>query len=105
MSILHSPIIERVELTDERKSHIVATHPEMKVHLQKLSDVLMNPDVIRRSRFDKNVLLFYKYFAKIRDGKYLNVTVKTGERNFVLTAYITDKVRAGEPYEAEKKSI
>ena len=74
-------------------------HPELKAHLDKLSEVLSNPDEIRRSRFDKNVLLIYKFFASIKDGKYINVTVKINDRNFVLTAYITDRIRAGEKYD------
>ena len=103
MQIFHSLILEEIELTTERKDHILKAHPELKAHLEKLSKVLSGPDEIRISRFDKNVLLFYKFFAKVKSGKYINVTVKTGDRNFVLTSYITDKIRAGEIYETEKK--
>lgn len=104
MQIFNVPVIGKVELTSERKVHMLARHPELKIHLEKLSQVLSDPDEIRRSRFDKNVLLFYKFFANIKDGKYINITVKIGEeRNFILTAYITDRIRAGEKYETEKK--
>lgn len=103
MQIFHSPLIGNIELTTERKNHILEVHPELKDHLEKLSQVLSDPDEIRRSRFDKNVLLFYKFFAKVKSGKYINVTVKAGDRNFVLTSYITDKIRAGEKYETEKE--
>ena len=103
MLIFYSPILEKVELTTERKNHILKAHPELKAHLEKLSKVLSDPDEIRISRYDKNVLLFYKFFDKVKDGKYINVTVKSGNRNFVLTSYITDKIRAGEMYETEKK--
>jgi len=103
MQVFYSPIIGNIELTSERKVHILASHPELKIHFEKLSQVLINPDEIRRSSLDKNVLLFYKFFDKVKDGKYINVTVKTGNRNFVLTSYITDKIRAGETYETEKK--
>lgn len=103
MSFLDSQI-GRVELTAERRKHITIRHPELQGHLQKIRKVLQHPDEIRVSRYDANVLLFYKYFAKIRGGKYLSVTVKLAERNFVLTAYFTDQIRAGVPYENEKKS-
>ena len=93
MLIFHSLIIGSVELTAERQSHILNVHPELKSHLDKISVVLSEPDEIRRSRFDKNVLLFHKFFTK----------VKSGGRNFVLTSYITDKIRAGEKYETEKQ--
>lgn len=104
MQTFNSTVIGRVELTDERKVHILAEHPELKRHLKRLSRVLINPDEIRRSHFDKNVLLFYKFFAKVKNGKYISVTVKVEEeRNFILTAYITDRIRAGVKYETEKK--
>ena len=95
---------KKIELTTERKSHISTKHPEIKPHLGKISEVLSAPDTIRRSKFDKEALLFYKYFDTIRKGKYINITVKMGERNFILTAYITDKIRAGEIYEPEKET-
>lgn len=101
----YSPKIGSAELTNERKSHILTAHPELKPHFSKLSQVLKNPDVIRRSKLDSKVLLFYKFFASIKGGKYIAVTVKSGARNFVLTAYITDKIKAGKTYETEKKSL
>lgn len=94
--------IGEVELTEERKSHIILKHPELKTHIKKISQVLSSPDTIRRSKFDKEALLFYKYFDKIKGGKYINVTVKKNERNFILTAYITDRIRAGIEYESTK---
>lgn len=84
------------ELTDERKLHITTAHPDVKPHIRKVAQVLEHPDTVRRSRINSNVLLFYKYFAKIKGGKYLSVAVKTNQRNFVLTAYLTDKIKAGE---------
>ena len=103
MSIFNSPTLGNIVLTAERKNHILTAHPELKSGLKKLSVVLSTPDEIRRSRFDKNVLLFYKFFANIKNGKYISVAIKTGNRNFILTAYITDRIRIGEKYEAEKK--
>ena len=96
--------IGEVELTVERKSHIILRHPELKSHISKISQVLSSPDTIRRSKFDRQALLFYKYFDTIKKGKYINVTVKSNERNFILTAYITDKIRAGEKYESTKET-
>jgi len=104
MAIFLSPTLGKIELTSERKHHILIFHPELKTHLEKITMVLSEPDEIRYSRLDENVLLFYKFFDKVKDGKYISVTVKTGKkRNFILTAYITDIIRAGEEYETEKK--
>lgn len=97
-------IIGEVELTIERKSHIILRHPEIRPHIKKITQVLSSPDTVKRSKFDPEALLFYKYFDKIKGGKYINVTVKRGERNFILTAYITDRIRAGEIYEIAKRA-
>ena len=103
MSTLYSSILGKIELTAERKDHIAIAHPEIKLYLKKLSRILSTPDEIRISRLDESVLLFYKFFANIKHGKYISVAVKTGDRNFVLTAYITDRIRIGKKYETEKK--
>ncbi|MBI2039562.1 hypothetical protein HYT18_00640 [Candidatus Microgenomates bacterium] len=102
--MIFQSIIGEVELTNERKSHIILKHPELKTHIKKISQVLSSPDTIRRSKLDEESLLFYKYFDTIKKGKYISVTVKKGKRNFILTAYITDKIRAGEIYESEKEA-
>lgn len=91
-----------VELTEERKGHILEEHPELLDHFDKLKKVLLNPDEIRTSKTDQQVLLFYHYFAKIKSGLYIVVVIKTNERNFILTAHMTDKVKIGEKYEIQK---
>lgn len=88
-----------VELTDERKVHIIEEHPELLDHFGKLKRVLLNPDEIRISKTDQQVLLFYRYFAKIKSGLYIAVVVKINERNFILTAHMTDRIKMGEKYE------
>lgn len=94
-------ILGPIELTEERKKHIIERHPELKSHINKFSQVLYHPDYVRKSKIDLEVLLFYKYFVSIKNGKYLTIAVKKDVRNFVLTAYLTDKIRAGEKYEKE----
>jgi len=88
-----------VELTAERKNYILAKHPELKPHFNKIRNVLIKPDEIRRSKRNQQVLLFYKYFAKILGGKYIVVVTKFDTRNFVITAHITDKIKIGKKYE------
>lgn len=85
-----------IELTCERKKHIVEYHPDVQRHFVKIKEVLECPDEIRKSRHDSKVLLFYKYFANIKNGKYLVVVVKTNKRNFVITCYLTDKIKTGQ---------
>lgn len=88
---------EPVELTEERWQHIVTEHPEVREHQEKIPTVLADPEHVKRSKRDEQVMLYYRYFDTILDGKYLLVVVKKGAaRSFVLTAYLTNSVRKGE---------
>lgn len=91
------------ELTFERKKHILTFHPDLRPYFLKLKDVFTKPAEIRISKSDPEVLLFYRYFAKIKEGKYIVGVVKINNRSFVLTAYFSDSKLSGEKYEYEKK--
>ena len=86
-----------VRLTDERLKHILE-HAEMKDMAAEIERVLREPQLVRRSRSDAAVRLFYEFYAQtIVDGKWLCVVVKYAENDaFVVTAYLTDKPKAGE---------
>ncbi|MGI8964988.1 MAG: hypothetical protein ACR2H1_02750 [Limisphaerales bacterium] len=60
--------------------------------------VLREPQLVRRSRSDAAVRLFYEFYARtIVSGKWFCVVVKYLENDaFVVTAYLTDKPKAGE---------
>lgn len=88
-----------VELTRERQQHIFDYHPDIIPFFNKIPEVLKHPDQIRRSTYDKEVILFYKYYSDILGGKYLSVVVKINKRNFILTAYLTQIIKIGEKYE------
>jgi len=64
----------------------------------EIGRVLRQPQLVRRSRSDPAVRLFYEFYAQtIVAGKWLCVVVKYGENDaFVVTAYLTDKPKAGE---------
>lgn len=87
------------ELTPERKAHILSEHPDLEEYFKKVKPVLLDPDEIRISKTDSTVLLFYKFFAKIKDGLYIAVVMKINHRNFILTAYLTDRIIMGDLYE------
>lgn len=86
-----------VRLTDERRAHILE-HPEMEELGAEIERVLAQPQLVRRSRSDEAVRLFYEFYAQtVVDGKWLCVVVKYTENDaFVITAYLTDKPKAGE---------
>ena len=87
----------KVRLTDERLAHILG-HPEMASMEAEVVRVLRQPQLVRRSRSDGAVRLFYEFYAQtIVGGKWLCVVVKYAENDaFVVTAYLTDKPKAGE---------
>jgi hypothetical protein len=86
-----------VRLTDERIAHILQ-HSELAGMEEEISQVLRFPTVVRISRSDETVQLFYEYYARTRvGGKWLCVVVKSSlEDAFVVTAYLTDQLKSGE---------
>lgn len=85
-----------IQLSAERWKHIVQQHPEMKPHIEQVRTALSDPDYVKRSSSDDDVLLYYRFVSEIFGGKYVLVAVKRNERDFVVTAYITDKIKKGE---------
>jgi hypothetical protein len=97
MKTLQDCFGQKVRLTDERLAHILE-HAEMKGLGAEIERVLRQPQLVRRSRTDEAVRLFYEFYAQtIVNGKWLCVVVKYLEGDaFVVTAYLTDKPKAGE---------
>jgi hypothetical protein len=64
----------------------------------EIERVLRQPQLVRRSRSDATVRLFYEFYAQtLVGGKWLCVVVKYGQADaFVVTAYLTDKPKDGE---------
>jgi hypothetical protein len=64
----------------------------------EIKRVLHRPQLVRRSRTDATVRMFYEFYARtVIGGKWLCVVVKYAEDDaFVVTAYLTDKPKAGE---------
>lgn len=97
MKLLRDCFGHAVRLTDERLAHILE-HIEMQGMAAEIERVLRNPKLVRRSLTDEAVRLFYEFYAEtIVGGKWLCVVVKYIENDaFVVTAYLTDKPKAGE---------
>jgi hypothetical protein len=97
MKTLQDCFGRNVRLTDERLAHIVE-RPEMKQMGDELEHVLRHPQLCRRSRSDDAVHLFYEFHEHTMvGGKWLCVVVKYVVNDaFVVTAYLTDKPKAGE---------
>jgi hypothetical protein len=97
MKMLTDCFGQLVRLTDERLAHILE-HPEMKAMEREIEQTLQAPQLVRCSRSDETVRLFYEFYVQtIVDGKWLCVVVKYAENDaFVITAYLTDKPKAGD---------
>ena len=86
----------RIRLTEERLAHILE-HPEMVNMEARIGDTLARPLQVVESLSDSEARLYYRYYVGTRVGdKYLSVVVKLRAADaFVVTAYMTDKVKAG----------
>jgi len=97
MKILEDCFGHPVRLTDERLAHILE-HPEMKDMAAEIERILRQPQMVRRSKTDETVRLFYAFYAQTLVGdKWLCVVVKYQQNDaFIVTAYLTDKPKLGE---------
>ena len=86
-----------VRLTEERLAHILG-HPEMAGFRAEIERTLRHPQMVVRSRTDPVANLCYRFYAQTPvGGKWLCVVVKyLVDDAFVLTAYLTDKIKAGD---------
>ncbi len=86
----------RIRLTDERLAHI-REHPEMADAEPMIAETLSNPQQVVESLSDAEARLYYRFYVGTRVGdKHLCVVVKVLEADaFVVTAYLTDKVKKG----------
>lgn len=86
-----------IRLTDERLAHI-KEHPEMVMHTPKISETLVSPHAVVKSKSDEEIRLYYKHYEGLSIGdKYLCIVVKYKKADaFVITAYFTDSIKKGE---------
>ncbi len=97
MKILNDVFGRSVRLTGERLGHILE-HPEMIEMEPEIAKVLQEPKSVRRSLSDESSLLFYGWFGNTPVGsKWMCIVVKyVGMDAFIVTAYLTDKIKNGE---------
>ena len=97
MKIIQDCFGRAVRWTDERMAHVLH-HQEMTGLEAEVERTLQSPAEVRVSRSDNTVQLFYEYYAQTRVGeKWLCVVVKyPPDDAFVITAYLTDQLKAGE---------
>ena len=96
MEILTDYQNRQIRLTEERLQHIL-DHPEMVDMRSQLEIALQTPEVVRQSRSDSKVYLYYRFYEQtIVGAKWLCVIIKDNSNDaFVITAYLTDKLKQG----------
>jgi hypothetical protein len=96
MRILHDFQGLAIRLTDERLAHILE-HPEMIGMESAVELTLAHPEQVVESLSDPEARLYYRFYSGTAVGdKFLCVVVKIiGEEAFVLTAYLTDRMKRG----------
>lgn len=87
-----------VRLTEERLAHILGEHREMVGMESAFAETLSSPEQVVQSFSDPKVRLYYRVYSGTKVGsKYLCVVVKATEEDaFVITAYLTDRIKRGE---------
>ena len=93
-----SSLGKKIRVTKDYWNKIIETkHRIIKGKEDFVKATLHKPEEIRRSKKDSNVYLYYKSI----DKDYICVVAKhlNGE-GFIITAYITDRIKLGEKYEA-----
>lgn len=86
-----------IRLTKERFEHI-SERPELKESADQIKETVLVPEIIKQSKQDKNVWLYYKLYSKTPvTRKYLVVIVKIlNSEGFIITSFYTNKVKRGE---------
>lgn len=89
-----TPLDKRIRTTEEYWNFIVTVkHPILKGKKNKVKKSLEDPNFIRRSTKDRRVFLYYK---RAEDKFICAVCKHLAREGFIITAYITDKVKEGE---------
>lgn len=64
----------------------------MEKYLDSIKETLYDPEIIRLSKWDENVYLFYRKLEKYYICVVIRVENSTG---FVITTYMTNKIKIG----------
>ena len=89
-----TPLGFRVRVTRERWNFITtAKHPVMAGREGIVKTTLENPDQVRQSRSDPQVLLFYQ--AEGTSRWVCAVAKRSADQAFLITAYPTDAIKEG----------
>ena len=85
---------KRIRISDEHWQHICKVkHLEVVDLEEEIKETLINPIEIKKSSSDKEV---YLYYLKFKTNFLCVVTKHLNGNGFIITAYITSKIKQGE---------
>jgi len=86
-----------IRITAERMAHILE-HPELAGMEPAIEETISTPEQVVRSQSDDKAFLYYRLYGETPAGeKHLCAVVKEGPTDsFLLTAYLTDRIKQGE---------
>ena len=85
-----------IRIAEKQWSHIIKVHPEVQPYKDRVADVLANPDLVKKSKRNGDIFLYYHYYKDIYEGKHLLAVVETKHKKLLLTCYITDRIKEGD---------
>lgn len=89
-----TPLNFTVRTSEAYWQKLIVKHPDVTELCDLVQETLYNPDEIRRSSRDSNVLLFYRSH---RENRWVvAVARKLNGDGFLITAYQTDAIKEGE---------
>jgi hypothetical protein len=89
-----TPLGFTVRTTEEYWQKVTTKHPDIADLELEVQQALANPDEVRRSSRDQNILLFYIVY---KDKRWVvAVTKRLNGDGFLITAYQTDAIKEGE---------
>ena len=90
-----TPLGFKVSVTKSYWEYIITTkHPHINGMESDVIVTLKNPDFIRQSRVDRDVYLFYREI-EYNNKNYHMCVVTNKIKRFIITAYITDRIKEG----------
>lgn len=89
-----TPLNKIIRTTKEYWNYLIEIkHANVNGHENEVINTLNDPDMIRRSKIDEDVFLYYK---KAENFLYCVVTRHENGTGYLITAYLTDKLKEGE---------
>lgn len=87
----------KIILTNDAFQHVLEK-PEMSDQEERIKETLAKPEIIFRSNYIHNVLLYYRLYDQTPvTRKYLSIVVQITDRvGHVKTAFYTDRIKKGE---------